>query len=211
VTITFADFLASPHLGGACEVFRDLAPWRPWLAFGRALYGLPLDGTDRDLFRRCTGRTRAAPEGFLEAVAVVGRQAGKTRAASAFVVFEAAMHPPVRDGHVYALLVAQDARAAQRTAFSYICAMFDASPALSAMVTNRTADTLDLENGVRIAVYPCRPAAIRGLRACIAVCDELAFFRSTEFVPQDTEMLRALRPTLATTAGRLVILSSPYG
>jgi hypothetical protein len=44
----------------------------------------------------------------------------------------------------------------------------------------------------------------------VAVADELAFFRSTEGYPTDREMLRALRPTLATTGGKLIVLSSPY-
>jgi hypothetical protein len=43
------------------------------------------------------------------------------------------------------------------------------------------------------------------------VCDELAFFRSSENLSTDTEMLRALRPCLATTGGKLIVLSSPYG
>src|SRR6185436_19716483 len=82
---------------------------------------------------------------------------------------------------------------------------------LRALVDGRTTDTLSLKSGVTLAAYPCRPAAVRGLRACLAIADELAFFRSTEGNPVDTEMLRALRPTLATTGGRLIILSSPYG
>jgi integrase len=35
----------------------------------------------------------------------------------------------------------------------------------------------------------------------VVVCDELAFFRSSEGFPTDVEMLRALRPTPATTGG----------
>jgi hypothetical protein len=78
-------------------------------------------------------------------------------------------------------------------------------------VTGRTSDTLALENGITIAAYPCRPPAVRGLRARVVVVDELAFFISTDGRPTDTEMLRAVRPCLATTGGKLIILSSPYG
>jgi hypothetical protein len=81
---------------------------------------------------------------------------------------------------------------------------------LTNFVVNRTADALQLENGTTIAAYPCRPQAIRGLRARVVVTDELAFFRSTENLPTDTEMLRAARPCLATTGGKLMVLSSPY-
>ena len=78
------------------------------------------------------------------------------------------------------------------------------------MIVAETADTIRLSNGVVVAAYPCRPAAVRGLRVCIAVVDELAHFISSDGRPTDIEMLRALRPTLAMTGGRLIILSSPY-
>lgn len=43
------------------------------------------------------------------------------------------------------------------------------------------------------------------------VLDEAACYISTEGRPVDREMLRAARPTLATTGGKLLILTSPYG
>jgi hypothetical protein len=78
-------------------------------------------------------------------------------------------------------------------------------------VTNERAGALELSTGVVLASYPCRPHAVRGLRATVVICSELAFFRSTEGYPTDVEMLRAVRPMLATTNGKLVVLSSPYG
>ena len=38
------------------------------------------------------------------------------------------------------------------------------------------------------------------------MCDELAFFVSSGARPTDTEMLRALRPTLAMARGKLIAL-----
>ena len=87
----------------------------------------------------------------------------------------------------------------------------DASPVLRQSVVKRLTDTLDLRNGTRVATYPCRPASIRGLRARVVLMDELAFFRSTEGAAVDAEMLTAARPALATTGGKLIIISSPYG
>ena len=40
----------------------------------------------------------------------------------------------------------------------------DASEILRRSVVRTTTDTLDLSNNLRVATYPCRPAAIRGLR-----------------------------------------------
>jgi hypothetical protein len=188
-----------------------------------AVYGLPLDADEQAIFREHTGRTVYAPPagGYREAVAVVGRQSGKTRIAATLAAFEAVTATPEPDGtETYALLVSQDARAALRAVFSYAVAPFDTVPALARMVPSgwrslwrraRRADSLTLDTGVRIAAYPCRPASVRGIRAHVVVCDELAFYRSTELVPLDREMLRAVRPTLATTGGRLIVLSSPYG
>lgn len=205
--------LADRNVLGASPAFADLTPWRGWLTFLGAVYGLPLEEGGAQLFRSCTGREGYAPPpgGWREAVAIVGRQAGKTRAAAAVVSYEAAMAQPSLDGERYALLLAQDHRAAMRSAFSYIKSTFQASPLLRRMIVSETADTLRLDNGVNVAAYPCRPSAVRGLRAVVAVLDELAFFTSTDGYATDTEMLRAIRPTLATTGGRLIVLSSPYG
>jgi hypothetical protein len=84
-------------------------------------------------------------------------------------------------------------------------------PALKKMVDGATTDSVVLHNGVTLTSYPCRPASVRGLRARVAVVDELAFFTATDGRPTDVEMLRALRPCLATTNGKLIVLSSPYG
>jgi hypothetical protein len=210
---TILEALADRNLLGAFPRFRDLTSREPWLTFAAAAYGLPLDASGVALFCKATGRSRydPPPGGWAEVACAVGRQAGKTEQAAGIVAYEAAFHPEVPDGELYALLLAQDQRAAVRTAFSNIAAMFDASPLFRRLVVHRTADTLRLENGLVMTAYPCRPAAVRGLRAIVAVADELAFYRGSDMRPLDVEMLRALRPTLATTGGRLVILSSPHG
>lgn len=207
--MTFLEAFRDPLLFGAA--FREPESWRAWETFASAAYGLALDAEGRALFAACTGRPYDPPPGgWREVVCVVGRQAGKTRFGAALVAYEAIAAEPARDGERYALLLAQDARAAVRTAFGYIKALVDASPLLRRAVVRETAGTLALENGVTIAAYPCRPQAVRGLRAVVVILDELAFFRSSELLPQDVEMVRAVRPCLAMTGGRLVILSSPH-
>lgn len=204
---------ADPQLFGSSPALADLSSWRPWLALLAAAYGLPLDDEGVALFTKATGRSRYDPPegGWRELTVLSGRQSGKSRIAALLTAFEAAFAPKSRDGELYALLLAQDLRAAVRTAFSYVRAFLMSSPILRAAVTRETQTSLDLTNGLRVAVYPCRPASVRGLRARVVVLDELAFFRSGEGVAVDTEMLRAVRPSLATTGGKLIILSSPYG
>jgi len=62
---------------------------------------------------------------------------------------------------------------------------------LRGLVSSSLKATLTLQNNAVLAIYPCRPAAVRGIRARVVILDEMAFFRSTEGFPVDTEMLRA--------------------
>ena len=176
----------------------------------KAVDGLPLTVEEEQLFINCTGRSAYDPPkgGFAEAVSVDARQTGKTVTAARRVVFEAAT-ATVGSGGEYALLLAQDHKSAIRTAFKYVLESFEI-PMLRAMEVSRTKETIELSNGVTIVAMPARPEAVRGMRATVAVLDELAFYRTSEGRPLDREMLTAIRPCLATTSGRLFILSSPY-
>lgn len=209
--------LRDPLLFGGMPGFKDLASWGRWIVFLKCLYGVPLDGPEEDaIYRHHTERRRAPPPGgFPEAVAIVGRQSGKTRIAGTIVGYEASGLDGIRresDGSdLYCVLVGQDQRGSMRALLSYAKAPFEQVELLKQQVRGQRADALELSNGNTIAAYPCRPAAPRGLRAKIGILDEMAFYRSTEGYPTDREMLRACRPMLATTGGKLVILSSPYG
>ncbi len=206
--MNIVDGLRDQRLLGGLSCFSDLAPWRAWETFLRAVHGLVMSESDLETFRRYTGREKPNPDGYSEAVAIVGRQSGKSRIAATLAAFEAALAG--RERGLYALLVAQDLRGAQRTLFGYATEPFDEVPALAKMVDGRTTEALSLRNGVTLACYPCRPQAVRGLRALVVIVDELAHFVATDGRPTDVEMLRALRPTLATTGGKLIVLSSPY-
>ena len=211
--LTIVDALADPRLFGTLPAFRDLTSWSRWLVFLRALCGLPLGTGDEAVFCEHTGRSKydPPPGGWREAAAIVGRQSGKSRIASTIAAFEAMLAEAEPDGtDTYALLIAQDQRAALRTLLAYARAPFEMIPLLKQAVVNQRVDSLTLNSGCVLAAYPCRPASIRGLRAKVVVADEAAYYRSTENIPVDVEMLRAVRPTLATTGGRLIILSSPY-
>ena len=212
-SFSIIDALEDVNLFGGLAGFRDLSTWRAWLVFLKAAYGLPLDADEVETFKRHTGRSRydPPPGGYPEVACLVGRQSGKTRIAALIAAFEAVLaEREPAPTEIYAVLVAQDHRAALRTLFGYARAPFENVPVLTRSVSEIRTDTIRLRSGVTLAAYPCRPAAVRGLRAKVAVVDELAFFTSTDGRPTDLEMLRALRPALATTDGKLVILSSPY-
>ena len=220
---TIVDALRDPANLGALPAFRDLATWSAWLVFLEALYGLPMTPPELEVFQRHTARQAPRPGGYPEGVAVVGVQSGKSRVAGALAAFEAARARPEGGGELHAILVAQDHRGAIRTLGAYAREPFEASPVLQRLVPERAAglrrllrrvtqreDALTLTSGVVVASYPCRPAAVRGLRACVVVIDELAFFVATDGRPTDREMLRVARGRVATTGGKVIVLSSPY-
>jgi hypothetical protein len=67
-----------------------------------------------------------------------------------------------------------------------------------------TAEELELTNGSRVVCLPCREETVRGYAGVtLLVIDEAAR------VPDD--LYRAVRPMLATSGGRLLCLSTPYG
>jgi len=96
--------------------------------------------------------------------------------------------------------------------YGYVCGIIESTPMLARLVTNKTADTLSLSNGIDITV---RAASFRGLRGLTNVCviaDEASFWYDEQSgsANSDEEILNAVRPSLATTGGPLIVISSPY-
>ena len=116
-------------------------------------------------------------------------------------------HPLVRGERGVLLCIAPDQRQAAIT-LDYATAAFEASPILKQLIANRTADTLELSNGITIEVRAASFRRLRGPTYIAVIADEAAFWYSDEFSANaDTEILNAVRPGLATTGGPLIIAS----
>jgi hypothetical protein len=180
------------------------------LTFFSALDGLPLDADQRALFEQYTGRPYVhRPQGYMQGVLQVGRQAGKTEGDAARLIYGAMGAVLAGKRSRVFLGIAQDHRAGIRALLGHVKRFCD-RPLVRPFVTRITADTVEFVGGNVILVLPCRPAAARGLEVDEAVLDELAHFISTEGYPRDREVWRALLPTLAMTGGKLIALSSPH-
>jgi hypothetical protein len=201
--------LADPALLGDVLVGDSWSAWRTLLI---AAMGEALTDDEREVFTKLTGREREPLARVEEFAAVVGRRGGKSRAIGTLVAYVGGLcdHDLVRGETGVLLCCAPDQRQAG-IVLGYAEAAFEQSPILKQLVANRTADTLELTNGINVEV---RASSFRRLRGptYIAVCaDEAAFYYSDEFSANaDTEILNACRPGLATTNGMLVIASSPY-
>ena len=109
-----------------------------------------------------------------------------------------------------ALLISRDQRVA-RMLLDRIYGIMSSSEPLNSMIVNRTADTIELRNGISIEVRPCSYKTLRGPTFISVICDELAFwFTSADFANPDTEVLTAVRPGLITTDGPVLMVSSAY-
>lgn len=188
--------------------------WRPWRVLAIAAMGEPLiDDEERAIFLTLTGRAEEPLQQVEELWGIVGRRGGKTRAAGTLGAYIAtlcdhtdALAPGERG--LVPILAASTTQAAK--AFQHVLGVLRHSPALGPMIESETADTIRLDNKIDVQVRPASYRTIRGITAVAAVADELAFWAYDGAANPDAEILAALRPSLATTGGPLIVISSPH-
>jgi hypothetical protein len=194
--------------------FRDPDEWRPWRAFLAALFGLPMDDDALAFYRACTGRT-APPAGTSEAWLVVGRRGGKSFILALCAVYLAVFRdwsPYLIPGETAFIKVLAVDRRQARVIYSYARALITEVPALAGLLDSDSGDELALSNGLTIEVQTASFRSVRGYTIVAALLDEIAYWRSDESAGNpDFEILRALRPAMATVPGAALLAgSSPY-
>jgi hypothetical protein len=208
---TIADALRSPKLLGA-----GLGPiecWTTWLAILKGAYGLPLDSDELATFQSVTGNRKPPSKRVDESWFVIGRCSGKSKIAAAIAVYEATCvdhSAKLSRGETGYVLVLASTVSQAKTVFDYCKGYIEASPLLSQLVERILSDEIRLTNGITISVHPCSYRSVRGRTLVCAILDEVAFWRSDESATPDTECYRALLPSLATTGGPMIGISSPY-
>jgi hypothetical protein len=210
--MTMRRALSDPALLG--NVLADDS-WRAWRILLVAMMGEALDAEERAIFQSLTGRAAEPLERCDELWAVVGRRGGKSRAIAVLCVFVAAFidHSAVLvvGEKPIVLCLAQTAKNAG-VVFDYIVGILESVPLLAPLISARTQETLALTNGIGIEVRPASFRNVRGVTSVAVVADEAAFWYSDDSgaANPDVAILDAVRPTLATTGGPLIVISSPY-
>jgi hypothetical protein len=208
---TLRKALADPQLlGGALAGLS----WRAWRVLLIAAMGEELDDEERVLFRELTGREREPLQRVDQFAAVIGRRGGKSRAIATLACYLAglcdhtdALVPGERG---VLLCVALDQRVA-KIVLDYAEASFERSPILKQLIASRTADALELTNGITLEVRPASFRKLRGPTYVAVLADELAFwYVDAAYANPDVEILNAVEPGLATTGGPLILASSPH-
>ncbi|WP_238388809.1 hypothetical protein [Roseimaritima ulvae] len=79
-------------------------------------------------------------------------------------------------------------------------------------MVRETREGFELRNGIEIRIMAGDFRTVRGFTLVAAIIDEIAFFGLDEEskVKSDTELIRAVQPSLATCRGKLIAISSPY-
>jgi hypothetical protein len=188
--------------------------WLAWRVLLIAAMGEALTADEREVFTKLTGRAQEPLQRCEEFFGVIGRRGGKTRASAVLAVYISALcdHSDslAAGERGLVLCLAQNQRTAA-VAFGYAAAIFESQPLLAGLVKGRTTDTLSLSTGVDLEIRPASFRGLCGLTAVAVIADECAFWYTDETSANaDTEILKAVRPSLATTGGPLVVISSPY-
>jgi hypothetical protein len=203
--------LFRPYVG------EDIHSWRNWLTALRVLYGGPIKHmSERRLVRQCTGRDTALlpKDGFDTALFLTGRRSGKSRVAAIIGAYEAVLagHETKLDkGEQGIVPIISPSRSQSRIVHSYLRSIFE-TPLLANEVVHDTKEGFELRSGTRIEILAGDWRTIRGFTLLAAIVDEACFFGydAESKVKNDTELVNAIKPALATTGGKLIAISSPY-
>jgi hypothetical protein len=177
----------------------------------RATFGLDLTATEREVVRQVAGTRDPPTHRVRELWAVCGRRSGKSRMAAAVAVFLAAFQPHrLARGEQGQMLVLAASTAQARTVFGYALGFLQASPLLLPEIVDVTRNEIRLRNGITIAIHSNSFKSVRGRTLVGCVFDEVSFWPDEAGALSDLESYRAVLPSLLTTNGMLIGISTPY-
>lgn len=210
--ISIIEAIDDPRLLGSA--IKDPASYWAWRVLMKAVFGLPMDPADLAFYEACTGRADAPTAAFAVLWLVIGRRGGKSfwmALTACYMALFKDWRPFLSPGErAVVLLVAAD-REQAKVIRRYIGGILEA-PAFQSYVEAETTDSLELSGSVVIEVATCSYRTVRGRSVCVALLDEVAFYRSDSSVNPDKEVWRAIRASMASfgSHGLAIIGSSPY-
>lgn len=210
--VTMRHALSSPsYFGGPDMMGAD--SWAGWRVLLLAIMGEPLTDDERVVFRTLTDREREPDKPVREFTGVIGRRGGKSRAMGTLAAFLAGcvdhrgVLAPGQRGRLPIIAASKDQ---VDEVLAYVVGAFEQSTALRPLVGNTVERTLSLKSKIDIQVRALSFRNLRGATNIGVICDEQAYWRSDESANPDDEIVAALKPSLATTKGPLIQISSPY-
>jgi hypothetical protein len=211
--VSFLDAMQDPAFFGPW--FTSSQSWETWRTFAKALFGEPLTAAEIEVFARHTGRHTPPAAPAREAWLPVGRRGGKSLFAAALAVYMACFRDyraRLKPGESAVVMVLAADKDQATVVFDYIAAFFQNVRLLAHLVDKRGKESIQLTNRVTIRVQVASFRRLRGRTVACAILDECAFWYSDEESRNpDTEILKALKPSMLTIPDSLLIaISSPY-
>jgi phage terminase large subunit-like protein len=197
------EHLFAPHFTGES--------WSAWKGFLAALFALSAPDGTTEGYGACTGRAKPPGAPFTEAALIVGRRGGKSRILALVAVYLAVFRdyvPHLAPGEVATIAVLAANRPQARSIFRYISGILKAVPLFARMVVDENTEAITLANRVVIEIGTASFRTTRGYSFAAVLCDEIAFWRQDETSANpDVEILRALRPGMASIPGSILMLA----
>lgn len=188
-------------------------PWAAWRVFWKAVFGLPMEPAEVEVYRRHTEREAPPAKAADEAWMPIGRRGGKSRNAALCAAFlgmrfNAELLAP---GETAVIPIIAADRKQARQVIGYVNGIFELLE-FKPYLHRSLKEGVELNTRVNIEVHTGSFRAVRGYTVVGAVCDEIAFWRTDDgSANPDTEILTALRPGMATIPDALLLaLSNPY-
>ncbi|WOJ95765.1 hypothetical protein R0137_10980 [Congregibacter brevis] len=178
-----------------------------------AFTGEKLTDREQEIMHELTGgRAMTRDEIYAALCMVLGRRSDKTQMAAALNIkltvcsdYSHLISPGERPT---GLILANDKKQAGNV-MRYVQGMIAACPMLAREVVRSNDEMILFSNGTAIVVATASFRSARGFTLCCVTGDEVAFWLDDGRNP-DVEIINAVRPSLATTGGPLILLSSPH-
>lgn len=195
-------------------LFTNLDSWKAWMVVLRAIFGLPIDASDRALFTQLTGRQEPPTAQAREVWLCIGRRGGKSRIVALIAVFLSCFRSytdHLSAGERGILMVVATDKKQATVVYKYILGFLKAVPMLSAMIERESLESIDLNNQITIQIQTASFRSARGFTVIGLLADEVAFWKSEDSSSPAEEILSAVRPAMSMIPNALLVgLSTPY-
>ncbi len=209
--VTYAPFHEVLDDSAALGPFFDGASWSGWKTIAKAAFGAPLNAEEEAFFRSVAERDPPKKK-VRELYLIVGRRGGKDSFASGLAAWYAGCvdySAVTRPGEKMTVMCLACDRTQAKIVTNYTRGYFHRVPLLGGIVENDVADGFDLRNGNEVRVFTNNIAATRGKACSLVILDEVAFF-SEDGGSSGKEIYTAVMPSLISSDGMLVAISTPY-
>lgn len=207
----------APYPGTILDAMTDAGmvgpSWSAWRTFWKAVFALPMDAGELEVFRRHTGRDTPPAAPVREVFQIIGRRGGKTRNAALAALWLGCRqnYAEILAPGERALIVAIGADRAQAAQIVAYLKGAARSPAFARFVRRTLSESVELATGAVVEVRSASFRTTRGYSIAGIVADELAFWRQEDSANPDSEVFAALKPGMANVPGALLLgLSTPY-